>query len=319
MKLKILVQAALLLVLSVCAAQAVTVTDVRRNPFYAPPLTSADDLRDMMQVAQGDVQDGLYQAGYPELYQPLMEQFSSAKIRRVDYMPGQTFIWMLSKERGYGSVRVVNDMVWGGGRSLAAYEFSVYKDGSQYIFAVPLACGNLALKEVITNDDGGAGTGTGQTGCISCFGFRFVADVGYLHQSDPADYLLLRAGVEHSLSDRLSLLAMVGSTPHLSGTDGTDAFLLDFLLQYDWFRFRFGNEWSQTFIGLGVGGWITDGNDDLPAEDSDVDLIANIGARIYGQPQGFNASLFFEARSAFDEFDTLGEYGRFGAGLRCRF
>lgn len=317
MKLKVLLQAALLLVLSVCAAQAVTVTDVRRNPFYAPPLSSADDLRDMMQVAQTDIQDGMYQAGYPELYQPLMEQFASTKIRRVDYMPGQTFVWMLSKDRGHGSVRVVNDMVWGGGRPLAAYEFSIYKDGSQYVFAVPLACGNLALKEVITG--GGAGTGSGQTGCISCFGFRFVADVGYLHQSDPADYLLLRAGVEHSLSERLSLLAMVGGAPHLSGTDGTDAFLVDFLLQYDWFRFRFGNQWSQAFIGIGAGGWITDGNDDLPGEDSDVDLIANIGARIYGQPQGFNASLFFEARSAFDEFDTLGEYGRFGAGLRCRF
>jgi hypothetical protein len=316
MKLKVLFQAAVLLALSVCAAQAVTVTNVRRNPFYQPPLTSVSDLRYMMQATQEDIRDGLYQAGYPELYQPLMEQYPQAPVSRVDYLSGQNFVWMLSKEGGYGSVRVVSDMVWGG-KSLAAYEFSIYSNGAQYVFAVPLACGNLALKEVITT--GGGVVGTGQVGCLSCYGFRFVADVGYLHQSDPADYLMLRAGVEHSLSNRLSFLAMVGGAPHLSGNDGDDAILVDFLLQYDWFRFMFGNQWSQAFVGVGLGGWITSGDDNLEAEDTDVDVIANIGARIYGQPETFNASLFFEARSALDEFDTLGEYGRFGAGLRCRF
>ncbi|WP_420208330.1 hypothetical protein [Candidatus Electronema sp. JC] len=330
MKLKVLFQAALLLALSVCAAQAVTVTNVRRNPFYAPPLRSVSDLRSMMQIAQEDIRDGLYQAGYPELYQPLMRQFPQADVSRVDYQPGENFIWMLSKV--YGSVQVVNDMTWGGRRSMPAYEFSIYSNGSQYIFAVPLVCGNLALKEVISGGVSAADSGYsygdsgsykqssgGQVGCLSCYGFRFVADVGYLHQSDPADYLLLRAGVEHSLSRRLSLLAMVGGAPHLDGTDGDDAILVDFLLQYDWFRFMFGNQWSQAFVGVGLGGWITSGDDNLEAEDTDVDLIANIGARIYGRPETFNASLFFEARSGLDELDTLGEYGRFGAGLRMRF
>lgn len=314
MKLKVLLHAALLLVFSVCAAQAITVTNVRRNAFYAPPLRSVSDLRSMMQVNQEDIRDGLYQAGYPELYQPLMEQFPQAPISRVEYLPGQNFVWMLSKE--YNSVRVVNDMVWGGRRSLAAYEFSIYSNGAQYVFAVPLVCGNLALKEII--NAGGTG-GTGQVGCLSCYGFRFVADAGYLHQSDPADYLLLRAGIEHQLNDRVSFLAMVGGAPHLSGKDGDDAILVDFLLQYDWFRFMFGNQWSQAFIGVGMGGWITSGDDKLKGEDTDVDVIAEIGARIYGQPETFNTSLFFEARSAVDELDDIANYGLFGAGLRCRF
>jgi hypothetical protein len=103
MNLKVFFQAALLLVLSVCAAQAVTVTNVRRNPFYVPPLRSVSDLHSMMQIAQEDIRDGLYQAGYPELYQPLMRQFSQAEVSRVDYQPGQNFVWMLSKE--YGAVR----------------------------------------------------------------------------------------------------------------------------------------------------------------------------------------------------------------------
>lgn len=317
MKLKGLLQAAFLLILSVSAAQAVTVTNVRRNPFYAPPLTSVSDLREMMQISQEDIRDGLYQAGYPELYQPLMEQFSQVPVNRVDYLPGQHFLWMLSKDNGgYGSVRVVSDMTWGGRSRIAAYEFSIRSNGARYVFAVPLACGNLALKEVIGTAAEG---GRGQVGCLSCYNFRFVADTGYLHQSDPGDYLMLRAGVEHSLSERLSFLAMIGGAPHLSGTDGDDAILIDFLLQYDWFRFMFGNQWSSAFVGIGMGGWITSGDDKLPAEDTDVDVIANIGARIYGQPETFNASLFFEARSAVDEFDDIANYGRFGAGLRCRF
>jgi hypothetical protein len=238
----------------------------------------------------------------------------------VDYMPGQNFLWMLSKERRHGEVKVVHDMVWGGKTAIAAYEFSIYKEGSRYVFAVPLACGNLALKEIVTAHEGGSGMEQGgQTGCLSCFGFRFVADAGYLHQSDPADYLMLRAGVEQSLSSRLSFLAMIGGAPQLSDGDGDDAFLIDFLLQYDWFRFRLGNHWSQSFVGVGLGGWITSGDDALEGEDTDVDMIANIGARIHGQPDAFNTSLFLEVRSAVDELDDLSNYGRFGAGLRFRF
>ncbi|CAK8710967.1 hypothetical protein GCAAIG_00185 [Candidatus Electronema halotolerans] len=324
MKLKVLLQAAVLLVFSVCAAQAITVTNVGRNPFYQPPLNSVNDLHYMMQDARGDIRDGLYQAGYPELYQPLMAQFNQADVRQVNYMPGQTFVWMLSKDRRYSAVRVVQDMTWGGSRRLPAYEFCVYKDGMRYVFAVPLVCGNLALKEITPIDRGGKIGGGKMGGCfgfgLGCMPLRFVADAGYLHMSDPADFLLLRAGIESPINNRLSLLAMVGGAPHLSGVDGTDAFLVDFLLQYDWFRFMLGNQWSDAFVGVGVGGWIsTDGDDDLEDQDTDVDIIANIGARIAGQPDGFNTSLFFEARSGVDEFDSLGEYGRFGAGLRFRF
>lgn len=321
MKLKVLLQAALLLIFSACAAQAVTVpvNQVGRNPFYQPPLNSVNDLRYMMQTAQGDIRTGLYQAGYPELHQPLMAQFSQADIRQVDYRAGQTFIWMLAKDRRTGAVKVLQDMDLSGSGRLPAYEFSIYKDGMRYVFAVPFVCGNLALKEITPVSSGGRMGGCFGFG-LGCTPLRFVADAGYLHMSDPADFLLLRAGIESPINDRLSLLAMVGGAPHLDGVDGTDAMLVDFLLQYDWFRFVLGNQWSDAFVGVGLGGWISlDGDDDLEDQDSDIDVIANIGARIAGRPDSFNTSLFFEARSGVDELDTLGEYGRFGAGLRFRF
>ena len=341
MKLKVFLQAAILLVLSVCTAQAITVTDIGRNPFYTPPLTSVDDLRYMMDAKRSDIMEGLNQAGYPELYQPLREQFPTVSIARVEYHPGQIFYWMLSRYQGYGSVHAVRDMVWGGAASFAGYEFQIYHNGARYTFSVPLICGNLALKEIIydqnyqTDQNYQAQTGQNyqtdqnyqeqivdqsQTtsyddASAACYGagcLRFVTDIGYLRQSDPADHFLLRLGMEYQFMEGLSLLSMIGGAPHIDGADGKEALLIDFLLQYDWFR-------SPLFIAVGLGGWITDGDDDLETENTDLDVILNLGTRLHGTPETFTTSLFFEARSGIEEFDSLSEYGRFGAGLRFRF
>ncbi len=106
---------------------------------------------------------------------------------------------------------------------------------------------------------------------------------------------------------------MIGGAVQAGGTDGDDALLADVFAQYNWSGPFDG------FVGLGVGGWITSGDVDDDSGDTDVDIIANIGARVYGDPKDFNVSVFLEARSAVDEFDGLAEYGRFGAGLRFEF
>ncbi|MCI5145709.1 MAG: hypothetical protein D3923_09300 [Candidatus Electrothrix sp. AR3] len=263
-----------------------------------------------MDAKRGDILEGLNKAGYPELYQPLMEQFPNARISVVDYQPGQNFYWMLSRYQGYGPVHAVRDMVWGGSESFAGYEFCINYNGVRYTFVVPLICGNLALKEIV-NGQGTQSAVAGAT-CLGAGCFRFVTDLGYLRQSDPADYFLIRFGLEYQIAENLSLLSMIGGAPHLDGTDGKEALLVDFLLQYDWFR-------SPLFVGVGLGGWITDGDDDLETENTDLDVIVNLGARLFGDPNASNTSLFFEARSGLDEFDSLSEYGRFGAGLRFRF
>lgn len=341
MKLKVLLQIALLLVVSVCAVQAATITDVRRNPFHRPALTSVAGLRQMMAAEQGEIMAGMAQAGYPELHQPLMSQFSRARITRVSYAPGQSFVWMLSRSERTGQIQVISPMIWGGAGMLSAYEFTISRNGVSYVFAVPLVCGNLALKEIIAEQivpedwqpdcdmpgEEGCSQQTEQvepkcpdcTACpecseperqACCLPFRFVADAGFLHQADPANYLFARFGVEHPVSEHLSLLAMAGGAAQVDGKDGDDAFLIDFLLQYDWFRM---------FVGGGLGGWISSGDNDGDGADTDLDLIANIGTRLHGRPNAFNTSLFLEARTAVDELDSIGKYGRFGAGLRCRF
>ncbi len=138
--------------------------------------------------------------------------------------------------------------------------------------------------------------------------YRFVADTGYLHQPESADYLLGRFGVEYPAQAQFSALVMLGATPKIGGDKGKTALTVDVLGQYNW---------SEYFFGMGFGSWITSG--DVAAEDSGLDLIANIGKRIHGKPNEFNMSVFLEARSALDELDEITEYGRFGIGLRFLF
>ncbi|MCI5122548.1 MAG: hypothetical protein D3908_15440, partial [Candidatus Electrothrix sp. AUS4] len=125
-KLKILAQVIILLLLSVCTAQAAsTLTVIGRHPFYKPPLKSVDDLKSMMQTQQTAIMEGLQKAGTPELYTPLMEQFPQAQIQQIEYQSGTTFQWMLFRPNGVGSVKVAKDITWGGKAALSSYEFFV--------------------------------------------------------------------------------------------------------------------------------------------------------------------------------------------------
>lgn len=143
---------------------------------------------------------------------------------------------------------------------------------------------------------------------------RFIGDLGYYKQTDPADYAFGRVGVEYPLTERFSVLGMVGVAGQVKGDDGDDALMLDVIAQCNW---KAGD--VNGFAGLGLGGWITSGDVDDDSGDTDIDIIANVGARVYGDPKAFNASVFLEMRSAVDEFDGLAEYGRFGAGVRFQF
>ncbi len=328
MKLKIFSQVTILLLLSVCVAQAANILPVLgRNPFYKPSLTSVDDLKVMIRDRHGEVMEGLKIAGQPELVESFVEQFPRARIKTVEYEKGQTFQWMFYKRKGQGAVRVMKDVTWAGEKSFAGYEFFIDRDGHRYTFVVPLICGNLSLKAIAavpamqeaapapvvkeatpvqeTPDRETAPVVTEAAGP-----FRFVADAGYLHQFDPANYAFVRFGFEYECSEQLSFLAMMGGAPRVHGADGRSAALFDFLAQYSW---------SRVFAGVGLGAWITSGDDDLDTEDTDIDIIANIGTRIYGEPDGFNTSLFLEARSGIDELGDFSKYGRVGVGLRFRF
>ena len=422
------------------AVQAANVLrTVGRHPVSAP-LATVEDLRAMMRSMGNDIQDGMSRAGNAGLF-PLVQAHianNPGQIAIVDYLPGQQIDWMLFRQNGRGRVKVARDVTWGGSAPLSVFEFAVDKDGRRYTFAVPLQCGNLALKEsgpapvqviqqqapvvqqvpvpgptvyvpkevikyvdrpvvrevvrqvpvpgptvyvdrpvvkevvrqvsvpgptvyvpkevikyvdkpvevvkyvdkpvvktVVRNVRVPGPTRTvyvdrpvvkevvkevrGKAECCES-PFRFVADAGYLRQSDTAEYGFGRLGMEYALNPQFSFLAMVGGAAEAGGSGGEDAFLFDFMLQYNFFQCTGnGATWSPFFIGLGVGAWMTNGDDETPSEDSQADLIANIGLRLFGNPAGTSAAIFLEGRSATDELDELDEYGRIGGGLRFRF
>ncbi|MCW5211832.1 hypothetical protein VU04_02855 [Desulfobulbus sp. TB] len=152
---------------------------------------------------------------------------------------------------------------------------------------------------------------------------RFIGDLGYLHLLDPAEFLFARLGVQYSPYTRthyagtpyenISYLLMIGSAPKLSGSDGASALLLDGIAQYNF------SDAFDGFVGIGLGAWISAGDEDFDDQDSDLDILLNAGARVYGEPDKFNASVFLEARSAIDELSDISDYGRVGIGIRFQY
>jgi hypothetical protein len=177
---------------------------------------------------------------------------------------------------------------------------------------IDMPCGTNTVKVSVVDNDGAEATSAQCTAEVTgTKRVRLVGDVGLYRQFDPGGYLFGRVGGEYLFNEHWSIIGLVGGAWLFEGRDGASAFTADLFGEYK-FASRF-------FIDLGVGGWVTDGNDKVTAEDDEFDLIASVGARVFGEPEGFNGSVFLEARSAFDELDELGKYGRFGIGMRFRF
>ncbi len=184
-------------------------------------------------------------------------------------------------------------------------------EGKTLMGEVAMPCGTSTVKVTVADDKGLEATSPACTAQLTGVNrMRFVGDVGYYRQFDPSNYVFARGGIEYKFNEQFGVLGMLGWAPEVHGKDGASAMLADVLAEYSFSRY---------FIDLGLGGWITNGDDDLEAEDSGLDLIAGFGARVYGEPETFNASLFVEMRSALDEMDDMSEFGRFGMGVRFRF
>jgi hypothetical protein len=132
-----------------------------------------------------------------------------------------------------------------------------------------------------------------------------ILDVGIFRIIDPATFVSVRIGYEYYLSKAVSIMGLVGPYIKFEGTDGASAVTIDVLLHY-----HLGDRF---FFGVGGGYWISN------EEDNKVDLIADMGVRILGEPDSTRMDLYIEARSAVDEFDNIWKAGRFGGGIRIHF
>lgn len=306
------------------AQSAQTLYKLGATPLIAPPLETVADLKNLVDTQGEDIKNGFTKAGNSELYTPFMEQFPQAEIETIKFQKGNTLKWMLYKKNG--NVKVTKDVTWGAEEPFDAFKLHVDADGKRYNIVVPWACGNIALKNITATpapvvvapvapvaptpapkEEVAAPVAPVTDEFIKN---RLVADIAFMHQIDPASYLQARVGMEHRFNDNFSILGLVGAAPKLGGSDGTNAIVADVLANYRWDAF---------FVSLGLGAWITDGDSDLKAENSQLDVIADLGYRVWGEDNGKNAELFFEVRSGVEELDDINMYGRFGAGVRFRF
>ena len=129
-----------------------------------------------------------------------------------------------------------------------------------------------------------------------------LVDVGLSREPDPANYAFARVGYEFPLVDRLYLMGLVGGYVRWMGNDGGSAFTADAMLDYHWL--------SRLSFGLGAGYW--------SGRDGQIDLIANLGFRLAGDPDGRNTSLFLDVRLPADDLGNSDKFGRYGLGLRFR-
>jgi hypothetical protein len=93
-----------------------------------------------------DIKVGFEQAGYPELYEPFMDQLKTAEFKDEKIPVGGRLMWMLFKSQG--KVKVAQDIEWAGDAPLDAFSIQVKKDWKIYDFVIPKPCGNIALRSI---------------------------------------------------------------------------------------------------------------------------------------------------------------------------
>lgn len=305
------------------ADAAQTLTRMGASPFYKQPLASVADLNEMVNSSQESLAEGFKKAGYPELFNAFMTQFPTVEIHNVQVQQGEALQWMMYRRNGKGSVRVMKDLVWGGEEPFDAFEFFIESSGKRYRMIVPLICGNVALKDVADVPEVAetpppepvpppeeiksveAATPEPEETVADMRRGRLLADVGAFRVFDPLNFYGARLGYEYRFTPNYSLVGMVGFflAEDNDSYAGDDAFTADVLFNY---------RYDRMFAGVGLGAWISDYNDQ-------VDAVFNVGVRLFGDPEAFNTSLFFEVRSDVEEFDDIVDKGRFGIGLRFQF
>jgi hypothetical protein len=132
----------------------------------------------------------------------------------------------------------------------------------------------------------------------------FVGDLGALMRFDVSAFGLLRLGYRYKFTDQFALTGLLGWAPLIDGKNDYPAFLADAIFTY--------HPAKIIYLGVGAGLWAT-------SNDSKGDLILEVGFPISDEPKGPNFEFFIEGRSAFDQFNEFGKYGRVGGGLRVLF
>lgn len=138
----------LLTFLTTSAMASTTLHQLGRSPFYAPPLTDMNDLKNMVESSGKSIQKGFEVAGYPELYSVFIKEFPTAEIDAIELGKGEYLMWMFYRKNGKGPVRIAKDVTWANDKPFKAFRLYLTHQNKRYEIVIPNTCGNLALRAV---------------------------------------------------------------------------------------------------------------------------------------------------------------------------
>jgi len=137
----------LLMIFSLNAlAKTKKITKVNVAPLMKAPkggISSADQLKSMVEEYAERIKAGFEQIGAANLYAPFMDQIKSADIGEQEIPNGQDMRWMMFYSAK--KVKVMEDIVWKGNVTLPVFTITIQSDCKDYHFLVPKACGNVTL------------------------------------------------------------------------------------------------------------------------------------------------------------------------------
>lgn len=93
-----------------------------------------------------DIKTGFDLAGYPEVYQPFMNQLKTAEFTDTKLAVGEKLYWMMFRSKG--EVKVTKDIEWAGKAPLDVFAIKVKTDSKIYHIVIPKPCGNIALYKI---------------------------------------------------------------------------------------------------------------------------------------------------------------------------
>ena len=106
----------------------------------------SEQLTQLSEKYSQDIKIGFTLAGYPELFDPFVEQVKQAAFVEQDMAVGDTMLWMAF--RSQGKVKLVQDLEWAGDAPLPVYSLTFTEGNRNYEVVIPKACGNVSLRSV---------------------------------------------------------------------------------------------------------------------------------------------------------------------------
>jgi len=109
-------------------------------------ITSADQLKELLETNADAIKEGFEKADAGYLYEGFMAQVRSGAIEETQLPKGQEIPWMAFKVGK--KIKAVKDLVWAANKPLDVFALTVEYECKDYVLIIPKGCGNVTLMDM---------------------------------------------------------------------------------------------------------------------------------------------------------------------------